>query len=73
MLKEPCAVTLHTDSAYVYNAFAKGWLDNWQANGWKKADKKPVENQDLWKKMLKRCGAKPHHMAEGEGAFGQQI
>lgn len=51
-LKEPCAVKLHTDSAYLFNAFTQGWVDKWQKNGWKTAGKKPVENQDLWKKLI---------------------
>jgi len=60
-LKEPCAVTLHTDSAYIHNAFEKGWLKNWQRNGWKTANKKPVENQDLWQAMLAQTAT--HRMA----------
>jgi ribonuclease HI len=52
-LKEPCKVTLYTDSAYIHNAFEKGWVDRWLANGWKTAAKKPVENQDLWQGILK--------------------
>lgn len=55
-LKEPCKVTLHTDSAYVHNAFSKGWINNWQNNGWKTSSKKPVENQDLWKEMIQLSG-----------------
>ncbi len=51
-LKEPCEVTLHTDSSYIHNAFEKGWIDIWQSNGWKTAAKKPVENQDLWCDIL---------------------
>ena len=51
-LKEPCSVVLHTDSAYIHNAFDKGWVNNWQSNGWKTASKKPVENQDLWHKLV---------------------
>ena len=51
-LKEPCKVTLHTDSAYIHNAFEKGWINNWLKNGWKTASKKPVENQDLWKAII---------------------
>ena len=57
-LKEPCAVTLITDSEYVKNAFTQGWLVNWQKRGWKTADKKPVKNQDLWQVMLELT--KPH-------------
>lgn len=51
-LKQGCQVTVHSDSAYVVDAFNKGWVDNWQKNGWKTADKKPVENQDLWRLLL---------------------
>lgn len=51
-LKEPCKVKLHTDSAYLKNAFTQGWIKNWQKNGWRTASKKPVENQDLWKKLI---------------------
>ena len=51
-LTEPCEVALYTDSAYVCNAFLNRWLANWQANGWRTAGKRPVENQDLWKMLL---------------------
>lgn len=53
-LKEPCAVTLITDSEYVKNAFTQGWLQNWLKRGWKTADKKPVKNQDLWQELVKQ-------------------
>ena len=51
-LKEPCRVDLHTDSAYLCNAFTQGWIKNWQKNGWRTASKKSVENQDLWKQLI---------------------
>ena len=51
-LREPCAVVVHTDSAYIHNAFEKGWIVTWQNNGWRTANKKDVENQDLWKGIL---------------------
>jgi len=51
-LKEPCSVSLYSDSAYLVNAFRQHWLDNWQRNGWKNSRKDPVENQDLWKELL---------------------
>lgn len=51
-LRQPCRAALHTDSAYLYNAFTQGWLDRWQRNGWKTASKKPVENKDLWEQLL---------------------
>lgn len=52
LLKQPCCVDLYTDSAYLFNAYEQGWIFNWVKNGWKKADKKPVENMDLWQKLL---------------------
>ena len=51
-LKVSCSVKIHTDSAYVCNAFHQHWLNNWQANGWKTASKRDVENQDLWRELL---------------------
>ena len=50
-LKEPCDVTLTTDSQYVVNAIEKGWLENWKKNGWRKSDKSAVLNVDLWAKL----------------------
>ena len=51
-LKEPCQVTLTTDSQYLKRAFTDGWLENWQRNGWRTAAKKPVKNKDLWLELL---------------------
>ncbi|MBQ5911279.1 MAG: ribonuclease HI [Clostridia bacterium] len=51
-LKEPCRVKLTTDSKYVCDAILKGWVYSWQNNGWRKADKKPALNVDLWEKLL---------------------
>lgn len=51
-LKEPCIVKLTTDSKYVCDAILNGWVYSWQKNGWKKADKKPALNVDLWEKLL---------------------
>ncbi len=51
-LKEPCKIDLYSDSAYVVNAFLQNWADNWIKNNWKTADKKPVKNEDLWRKLL---------------------
>ena len=55
-LKEPCEVKLYSDSAYLVNAFQQKWLDNWQKRNWIKSDKKPVENQELWKELLRLTG-----------------
>lgn len=51
-LKEPCRVSLTTDSKYVCNAVEKGWVYSWQKKGWKKSDNKPALNIDLWQKLL---------------------
>lgn len=52
-LKEPCNVTLTTDSRYVADGLTKGWAANWKKNGWRKADKKPALNPDLWDELLR--------------------
>ena len=49
-LKRPCAVDLHTDSQYLRNGIMS-WINNWKRNGWRTADKKPVKNVDLWKRL----------------------
>jgi len=51
-LKTPCNVKLYSDSQYVVNAIEQKWLNNWIKRGWKKADKKPVLNVDLWKLLM---------------------
>lgn len=55
ILKEPCRVELITDSQYVVNGITKGWAESWRRNGWKKADKKPALNSDLWELLLEQC------------------
>jgi ribonuclease HI len=49
-LTRPCTVDLFTDSQYVRDGITK-WLHNWQARGWRTADKKPVKNEDLWRRL----------------------
>lgn len=51
-LKEPCEVLLTTDSQYVVNSVEQGWAQSWKNNGWRKADKKPALNPDLWDALL---------------------
>ena len=51
-LKESCAVKLVTDSKYVADGITKGWAESWRKNGWRKADKKPALNPDLWEQLL---------------------
>lgn len=51
-LKEPCHVRLTSDSKYVIDAIDKGWVYGWKRNNWRKADKKPALNVDLWERLL---------------------
>ena len=51
-LKEPCVVELWSDSRYVVDALEKGWAQSWRARGWRRADKKPALNPDLWEILL---------------------
>lgn len=53
VLKEPCRVKLYSDSAYLVNCFHQGWYKGWLKNGWRNSKKQPVENQDLWKEILR--------------------
>ena len=49
-LTRPCKVELHTDSKYVMQGIEQ-WIHGWKARGWKTADKKPVKNEDLWRRL----------------------
>jgi len=49
-LKRPCRVELHTDSKYVQQGIRE-WIHGWKTRGWKTADKKPVKNEDLWRRL----------------------
>lgn len=51
-LKEPCRVTVVTDSQYVANGINLGWAAGWKANNWRKKDKKPALNPELWDELL---------------------
>lgn len=53
LLKESCNVELYSDSAYLINAFEKGWLYKWELNNWKTSSKEPVKNKELWEELLK--------------------
>ena len=54
-LKQPCDVTLFSDSQYVVNGITKGWARTWKSKGWIKSDKRPAENIDLWEDLLNLC------------------
>ncbi len=51
-LKEQCEVNLYSDSKYVIDGLSKGWAASWRKNGWKKSDKSPALNPELWAKLL---------------------
>ena len=50
-LLEPCEITLTSDSKYLTDAINKGWLESWKNNGWRKSDKSPVLNVELWERI----------------------
>ena len=56
-LKKPCDVSMNVDSQYVLQGMTE-WIRGWKARGWKTADKKPVKNDDLWKRLDAACA--PH-------------
>ncbi len=51
-LKEPCEVVMTSDSQYLINGITKGWAASWREKGWRKSDKSPALNPDLWQKLL---------------------
>ncbi|NMC55623.1 MAG: ribonuclease HI [Eubacteriaceae bacterium] len=48
MLKEPCKIKIHSDSAYIVDAFEKGWIEAWRQNGWKRGKNEELKNRELW-------------------------
>ena len=58
MLKEPCEVTVYSDSQYCVDGFLQGWVYGWQRNGWRTASRDEVKNVDLWKELL--SAMRPH-------------
>jgi ribonuclease HI len=55
-LNRPSQVRLYTDSTYVLNGITK-WVESWQRNGWRTAAKKPVKNEDLWRRLVQAMGS----------------
>lgn len=72
-LKKPCVVKIHSDSALIINAFTQGWIENWQKRGWRKSDKKPVENKELWQDMLKAMEPHDVHWVKVKGHSGIEL
>ena len=52
-LKEPCDVTIYSDSRYIVDAIEKHWLENWQKKNWTRGKNEPVLNRDLWEKLAR--------------------
>jgi ribonuclease HI len=50
ILTRPCVVQLHSDSKYVLQGITE-WLENWKKRGWRTAAKKPVKNEELWRRL----------------------
>ncbi|MDR1062108.1 MAG: ribonuclease HI [Clostridiales bacterium] len=72
-LKEPCGVRLHSDSAYVVNAFAKGWIRNWMRNGWRLANDDDVKNTDLWQRLAGLAGKHSVTFVKVRGHSGNEL
>ena len=51
-LKEPCQVDVFSDSKYVVDSVSKRWVYSWQKNNWRKSDKSPALNIELWQQLL---------------------
>ena len=66
-LKRPCSVDLYTDSEYMRGGIT-GWINGWKKNGWRTADKKPVKNVDLWKRLDEALSPSRRALALGEGS-----
>ncbi len=72
-LVKPCEIELYSDSKYVVDAFNQNWVEGWQKSNWRKSDRRPVKNIDLWKKLL--AVKKPHaisfHWVKGHDGHPQ--
>ena len=71
-LREKCAVTLYSDSRYLVNGIEKGWAAKWRANGWRKGDKSPALNSDLWGELLNLLGRHRVRIVWVKGHAGHQ-
>ena len=60
-LKEPCRVTMYSDSKYVVNSIEKGWVNRWQRNNWMRNKKEAAKNPDLWQEYL--LASQPHQVS----------
>ena len=80
-LKEPCEVTLYSDSQYVCNALKLGWAKKWQSQGWMRNKKEPALNPELWEELLRLCNVhqvevvwvKGHALRQAGGRAEQKV
>ena len=66
-------IDVYSDSAYLVNCMHEQWYANWQKNGWRNSKKQPVENQDLWKKLLRLIDTRPIHFHKVTGHAGVRL
>jgi ribonuclease HI len=71
-LKRSCTVELHTDSQYVHHGISQ-WINGWKRNGWKTADRKPVKNVDLWKRLDAAIARHDVHWRWVKGHAGHEL
>lgn len=70
-LKTPCTVTLYSDSKYLVDAMAQGWVHRWRARGWRRGEDKAVPNTDLWMQLLDACQVHEVKFVWVQGHAGQ--
>ena len=71
-LKRPCVAAIHTDSQYLRQGIT-AWILGWKRNGWKTADKKPVKNADLWRRLDAALGHHTVHWHWVRGHAGHDL
>jgi ribonuclease HI len=72
-IKTPKPVVIHSDSAYLVNCMHQRWYDRWRRNGWKNAKKQPVENRDLWERLLELLSQHDVEFKKVEGHAGDEL
>ncbi len=72
-IKTPKPVVIHSDSAYLVNCMHDRWYERWQRNGWKNAKKQPVENKDLWERLLELLSQHDVEFKKVQGHAGIEL
>lgn len=70
LLKEPCEVTLYSDSRYLVENYTSGAARRWKARGWMRDRKTPALNTDLWERILELCSFHTVEMVWVQGHAG---